>query len=186
MFINTYTTAISTSCSILDQVITYVFEQLTQQPGTTSMIQLYREPEGDRWRTAFEKQPNVLYEMLVSILSQILFEEVKCQWSMSRPLLGLIILTRESGRFDECKREFLRQQPENYQLELDKAFTRLMDGIAKNVTLKNKDNFTQNLSTFRKEVDIILRGGTVVSPSTDIPVTTSIGSEQEYTDNMTD
>uniref|UniRef100_A0A915MF38 Exportin-7 n=1 Tax=Meloidogyne javanica TaxID=6303 RepID=A0A915MF38_MELJA len=115
------TTAISTSCSILDQVITYVFEQLTQQPGTTSMIQLYREPEGDRWRTAFEKQPNVLYEMLVSILSQILFEEVKCQWSMSRPLLGLIILTRESGRFDECKREFLRQQPENYQMELDKV-----------------------------------------------------------------
>ncbi|KAL7073722.1 hypothetical protein ACQ4LE_007266 [Meloidogyne hapla] len=176
------TTAISTSCSILDQVITYVFEQLTQQPGAVNMVQLCREPEGDRWRTAFEKQPNVLYEMLVSILSQILFEEVKCQWSMSRPLLGLIILTRESGRFDECKREFLRQQPESCQLELDKAFTRLMDGIAKNVTLKNKDNFTQNLSTFRKEVDIILRGGSI---STDIPVT-SIGSEQEYTDNMTD
>ncbi|KAF7633265.1 hypothetical protein Mgra_00007366 [Meloidogyne graminicola] len=176
------TTAISTSCTILDQVINYVFEQLTKPQGTGSMVQLCREPEGDRWRTAFEKQPNVLYEMLVSILSQILFEEVKCQWSMSRPLLGLIILTRESGRFDECKREFIRQQPENYQIALDKAFTRLMDGIDNNVSIRNKDNFTQNLSTFRKEVDTILRGGTVG----DIPVT-SIGSEQEYnTDNMTD
>lgn len=27
-----------------------------------------------------------------------------------------------------------------------------MEGIKDNVTLKNKDNFTQNLCTFRKEV----------------------------------
>ena len=84
--------------------------------------------------------------MLVSILSQILFEEVKCQWSMSRPLLGLIILTRESGRFDECKREFIRQQPESYQIELDKA---------NKIFNKKIKNFFRHLHALWKELTIM-------------------------------
>jgi len=130
----TDTTLISTSCTVLDQILDYMFERLTR-PADVSLA-MCREPEGDKWKSALEQDPDVLYEvfwivlfikygpyfqLLTSILSQLLFEEVKCQWSMSRPLLGLIILNMQSGRYDACKSEFINQQPPQFQPALQQV-----------------------------------------------------------------
>ncbi|KAL3083211.1 hypothetical protein niasHS_011013 [Heterodera schachtii] len=174
------TTICSTSCTILDQILDYVFERVSR-PLVQEILPSCKEPEGDKWRAAIDHHPEILYDLLNTIFSQLLFEEVKCQWSMSRPLLGLIILTASSGRFEQCKNEFICQQPTQLQQPLEQAFSRLMDGVREdNVSLKNKDNFTQNLSSFRKEVEAILKGNPIVNSSA-----TNGTSEQEF-DNMTD
>lgn len=48
--------------------------------------------------------------MLSTILNASLFEDVKCQWSLSRPLLGLILLQEEC--FQQWKMELLANQPQ--------------------------------------------------------------------------
>ncbi|KAI1719305.1 exportin-7-B [Ditylenchus destructor] len=148
------TTIISSSCTILDQILDYLFERMSRTQTTRALVT--REPEGDNCVRAIEKAPNLLYELLTSILSQLLFEEVKCQWSMSRPLLGLIIANGD--RFTQWKNDFITRQPQPARVALEQSFAKLMDGIKMNVSIKNKDNFTQNLSSFRKEVETILKG----------------------------
>lgn len=52
-------------------------------------------------------------------MSQLLFEEVKCQWSMSRPLLGLIIANPE--HFTEWKSGFIQRQSSDLHLSLEEV-----------------------------------------------------------------
>ena len=40
-----------------------------------------------------------LFQMLQTVLNIIMFEDCRNQWSMSRPLLGLILLNEEVGTF---------------------------------------------------------------------------------------
>ncbi len=42
-----------------------------------------------------ELHSDMFQEMLSSIMNVIMFENCRCQWSMSRPLLGLILLNEE-------------------------------------------------------------------------------------------
>ena len=40
-------------------------------------------------------RPEILQQMLQTVLNIIMFEDCRNQWSMSRPLLGLILLNAE-------------------------------------------------------------------------------------------
>ena len=39
----------------------------------------------------------IVFQMVSTVLNIIMFEECRNQWSMSRPLLGLILLNEEVG-----------------------------------------------------------------------------------------
>lgn len=52
-------------------------------------------------------------------MSQLLFEEVKCQWSMSRPLLGLIIANPD--HFTEWKSGFIQSQSPELRRNLEEV-----------------------------------------------------------------
>jgi len=39
-----------------------------------------------------EQHPEILQQMLATVLNIVMFEDCRNQWSMSRPLLGLILL----------------------------------------------------------------------------------------------
>lgn len=54
-----------------------------------------------------------------ALMTQLLFEEVKCQWSMSRPLLGLIIANPE--HFTEWKAGFIQRQSPDLHLGLEEV-----------------------------------------------------------------
>ena len=57
----TDTTVISSSCTILDQILDYIFDRLTR-PADVS-IGICRESEEDKWKSALEKAPDILYEV---------------------------------------------------------------------------------------------------------------------------
>ncbi len=52
-------------------------------------------PENDTLVQVFKARPEILQQMLSTVLNIIMFEDCRNQWSMSRPLLGLILLNEE-------------------------------------------------------------------------------------------
>lgn len=94
---------ISTSCcSALDHIITHLFKNLSKQKRTQQQQQ---QQTGDKnaaqsvnsspLMQVYEQQPQVFQQLLNTVINIIVFEDCKNQWSMSRPLLGLILLNEQ-------------------------------------------------------------------------------------------
>ena len=89
---------ISTNCcSSLDHILTYLFkifskqkrnhQQQTQQQQPNALMQVYQQ------------QSQIFQQVLTTVINIIVFEECRNQWSMSRPLLGLILLNEQVDLF---------------------------------------------------------------------------------------
>lgn len=50
---------------------------------------------GDLFLEVLKQHPEILQQILSTVLNVIMFEDCRSQWSMSRPLLGLILLNEE-------------------------------------------------------------------------------------------
>lgn len=94
---------ISTSCcSALDYIITYLFKNLTKQKRNQ---QGQRQPQSNQQEPpmslmkVYKEQPQVFQQLLSSVINIIIFEDCRNQWSMSRPLLGLILLNEQVYKF---------------------------------------------------------------------------------------
>lgn len=78
--------------------------------------------------------------MLSTILTTLMFEDCRNQWSMSRPLLGLILLNE--SHFNQLKLQLINSQPSaDKQNQLNLSFNTLMEGVERNLTIKNKDRW---------------------------------------------
>ncbi|PAV59328.1 hypothetical protein WR25_15667 [Diploscapter pachys] len=151
---------ITSACATLDTILTYIFRRLTR----TTPIQnnLTKEVEGDNILIAVKNNSNIMAELLRSFFHIIIFSEVKCQWSMSRPMLGLILMQPE--QYEALKQDILNtptlDQAQKEKLNI--GFDQLMQRVETNLTVRNKDNFTQNLSKFRKDANEICKGNDVL------------------------
>ncbi|PAV75417.1 hypothetical protein WR25_17809 isoform B [Diploscapter pachys] len=151
---------ITSACATLDTILTYIFRRLTR----TTPIQnnLTKEVEGDNILIAVKNNSNIMAELLRSFFHIIIFSEVKCQWSMSRPMLGLILMQPE--QYEALKQDILNtptlDQAQREKLNI--GFDQLMQRVETNLTVRNKDNFTQNLSKFRKDANEICKGNDVL------------------------
>nr|KAG5695795.1 hypothetical protein BaRGS_013393 [Batillaria attramentaria] len=139
-------------CATLDNIITYLFRCLTSKKKKTG-------PDGLMNNEAFlrilEHHPEILQQMLSTVLNIIMFEDCRNQWSMSRPLLGLILLNEEY--FNKLRENIISSQPAEKQETMAQCFQNLMDGIERSLLTKNRDRFTQNLSVFRRDVNDSLK-----------------------------
>ena len=91
---------ISTSCcSALDYIITYLFKNLTKQKRTQQSQQQQQQQPNQQESTSlmkvYKEQPQVFQQLLSTVINIIVFEDCRNQWSMSRPLLGLILLNEQ-------------------------------------------------------------------------------------------
>ena len=128
-------------CATLDHIVTYLFKWISKsskkQPG------LMKDPltgvarEGEACLKVLEMHPEILQQMLSTILNIIMFEDCRNQWSMSRPLLGLILLNEEY--FTQLRRQIIESQPMEIQQAMHQWFENLMDGIERNLLTKNRD-----------------------------------------------
>ncbi|XP_064383025.1 exportin-7-like isoform X2 [Halichondria panicea] len=143
-------------CSTLDHILAFLFKKLSSSKGPISPTQ--RTP----FLRILELHPEILQQMLSSIMNIIMFEECRNQWSMSRPLLGLILLNEEY--FKDLRERMVALQPAERQEAMMTCFENLMEGIERNLQSRNRDNFTKNLSVFRRNINNSLKG--VVSTTT--------------------
>lgn len=79
-------------CATLDHIVTYLFKQLTMKGKKTHRG---LTASNDMFLQVLERHPEILQRILSTVLNVIMFEDCKNQWSMSRPLLGLILLNEE-------------------------------------------------------------------------------------------
>ncbi|XP_070539906.1 exportin-7-like isoform X2 [Ptychodera flava] len=138
-------------CAILDHIVTYLFKRLSK----TSKKRANAIQENEAFLRILEVHPEILQQMLSTVLNIIMFEDCRNQWSMSRPLLGLILLNEEF--FTELRKRIISSQPTEKQESMHMCFENLMDSIERNLLTKNRDRFTQNLSVFRRDVNDSLK-----------------------------
>ena len=97
------------------------------------------------------REPELFSSQLAVLLNMIVFEDCANQWSLSRPLLALIL--SNPSYFASWKASIVQQQaasPERQQ-KLTAAFERLMADVQNSLEAKNRDRFTQNLTVFRHD-----------------------------------
>eukprot|EP00095_Tigriopus_kingsejongensis_P007054 maker-scaffold146_size311726-snap-gene-2.19 protein:Tk07054 transcript:maker-scaffold146_size311726-snap-gene-2.19-mRNA-1 annotation:"Exportin-7" len=145
-------------CATLDHIVTYLFKQVTSK-GKIRRGQVV--PDNDALVQVIKVRPELLQQMLSTVLNIIMFEDCRNQWSMSRPLLGLILLNEEY--FEQLRDQIIQAQPTDKQTAMATWFKNLMEGIERNLLTKNRDRFTQNLSVFRRDINDSLKGPNVTT-----------------------
>lgn len=77
----------TSSCTSLDHILTFLFKKLSKtKHSNTDQRPVLK---------VLDYHPEVFQEMLSAIFNIIMYEECKNLWSMSRPLLGLILVNEE-------------------------------------------------------------------------------------------
>ncbi|CAG8602788.1 1085_t:CDS:10 [Paraglomus occultum] len=129
----------SAACIAVDNICTFVVQQMAKQKPNQHWLLVY-----------LSQYSHILPYMLAANFGMVLFEDRQNQWSLSRPLLGLILLNREY--FFEYTQLILQLQLPERRETLAKALTALMEDFEWNLTSKNRDRFTQNLCQFKREL----------------------------------
>ncbi|KRX44624.1 Exportin-7 [Trichinella murrelli] len=132
-------------CSSLDNFVDYLHQRLRrvqQQIGWTT-TQTTLPAENDNCLKLVRQHSDIM----VSILNKVLFDDSRCQWSLSRPLLGLILLQEQF--FNQWKVQMISSFPLEEQVHLVNFFEDLMLGVDHSLTSGNKDRFTANVNIFR-------------------------------------
>ncbi|XP_076241414.1 ran-binding protein 16 isoform X2 [Calliopsis andreniformis] len=148
---NSYTdTMVCTGCcTTLDHIVTYLFKQLYPKGGYARRKNAVAPGSGDLLEV-LKQHPEILQQILSTVLNVIMFEDCRNQWNMSRPLLGLILLNEEY--FNQLRENIIRSQPVDKQATMAQWFENLMVGIERNLLIRNRDRFTQNLSLIIKDI----------------------------------
>lgn len=127
-------------CAAVDNVISYFHTQSSSKPSM----------EQERVRHFLADAPNCLPKILHLMFQLVMTGEFTSIWSISRPLLGLILLHEQ--RFLQLKEQLVASQIEERRVKLRGYFDDLMTGVENNLSTKNKDHFTRNLYNFAQVV----------------------------------
>ncbi|XP_046851290.1 exportin-7-like isoform X2 [Xenia sp. Carnegie-2017] len=148
---------VSTSCcATLDNIVSYIFKLLSKR---NKQVAQRTQSENALCLTTLEHNSDVLQQLLSTLLNIIMFEDCKNQWSMSRPLLGLILLNEKY--FTELEQTLVASQSINKQQTMVECFKALMLNVERSLSGKNRDRFTQNLSVFRRDITNLSKNPTV-------------------------
>lgn len=79
-------------CGTLDHIVTFFFKNLSKKSKGSVPLS---PTQHSTFLRLLKLHSDMFQQMLASIMNVIMFENCRCQWSMSRPLLGLILLNEE-------------------------------------------------------------------------------------------
>lgn len=136
-------TNISSQCaSAVDSLAAFYFDNITmgEAPTSPAAINLARH---------IADCPRLFPEILKTLFEIVLFEDCGNQWSLSRPMLSLILVGEQI--FTDLKAQILASQPADQHQRLSLCFDKLMVDVTRSLDSKNRDKFTQNLTLFRNE-----------------------------------
>ncbi|URE05707.1 hypothetical protein MUK42_19697 [Musa troglodytarum] len=134
---------ISSQCaSAIDNLASFYFNNITvgEMPPSPATMNLARH---------VAECPNLFAEILKTLFEIVLFEDCGNQWSLSRPMLSLILISEQV--FNDLKVQILASQPSDQVERLSQCFDKLMADVTRSLESKNRDKFTQNLTLFRHE-----------------------------------
>ncbi|XP_078152438.1 ARM repeat superfamily protein isoform X2 [Carex rostrata] len=136
-------TGIASQCaSAIDNLASFYFNNITAAEGPPSQAAL-------NLARHVAECPNLFPEMLKSLFEIVLFEDTGNQWSLSRPMLSMILISEQI--YADLRDQILASQPVDQQQRLSACFDKLMADVTMSLESKNRDKFTQNLTVFRHD-----------------------------------
>ncbi|XWS08203.1 hypothetical protein CRYUN_Cryun41cG0059600 [Craigia yunnanensis] len=136
-------TNISSQCaSAVDNLAAFYFNNITMGEAPTL-------PAAVKLAQHIADCPSLFPQILKTLFEIVLFEDCGNQWSLSRPLLSLILISEQI--FADLKAQILASQPVDQHQRLSVCFDKLMTDVTRSLDSKNRDKFTQNLTIFRHE-----------------------------------
>lgn len=135
--------SISSQCaSAVDNLAAFYFNNVTigESPSSPAAIAIAQH---------LAECPTIFPEILKTLFEIVLFEDCANQWSLSRPMLSLILINEQL--FNDLKLQILSSQPSDQRSRISECFDKLMSDVARNLDPKNRDKFTQNLTIFRHD-----------------------------------
>ncbi|KAF6163853.1 hypothetical protein GIB67_024708 [Kingdonia uniflora] len=135
--------SISSQCaSAVDSLAAFFFNNITMgdAPASPAAINLSQH---------IAECPSLFPEILKTLFEIVLFEDCGNQWSLSRPMLSLILISEQM--FTDLKSQILASQAADQRQRLSICFDKLMTDVTRSLDSKNRDKFTQNLTMFRHE-----------------------------------
>ncbi|KAK1281191.1 hypothetical protein QJS04_geneDACA015059 [Acorus gramineus] len=137
---------VSSQCaSAVDNLASYYFNNITSAEGTTSQAAM-------RLAQHIVELSNLFPEILKTLFEIVLFEDCGNQYSLSRPMLSLIIISEQM--FADLKTQILASQPPDKRPRLSVCFDKLMEDITLSLEARNRERFTKNLTSFRHDFRI--------------------------------
>lgn len=135
--------SISSLCAVaLDHLTGFYFKHM---PGGEDPT-----PAGAAIAEHLKTRPDVLPQILTTLFEIVLFEDCLNLWSLSRPLLTLVIINEQL--YGQIKQQIIGSQQSEKQQHLSACIDKLMQDIQRTLDPKNKDKFTQNLTIVRHEI----------------------------------
>jgi len=139
-----FNSSVSTeACAVINQICTTVFKETEKGVNTNTkphiLVQFLNE------------YPQTLPYLLHTLLDVVIFEDCPNNWSYSRPLLGLILLSKDE--FISYTSKLIQCQIPERRESFSQQLSGLMENVEDSLTNKNRDTFTQNLVVFRREMN---------------------------------
>jgi exportin-7 len=135
--------SVCSATAAIGHLASYYFSQTQKNTPQAAMLTMH-----------FRQDPDLFARVLNDLFSVALYEECSNQWSMSRPMLPLILVS--PGFLDNYKQKLLTSVTADKHAKLHEAFAKLMEGVEQNLEAKSRDKFTQNLAVFRQVTKLIL------------------------------
>lgn len=137
--------SVSSQCaSAIDNLVAYHFTHTVSATPDTPP-----PPAAQALAHHMAERPNLFPDILKLLFEIVLFEDCANQWSLSRPMLSLILVNEQI--FNDLKQQIVSTQPVDRQQRLAGCFSKLMTDVSRSIESKNRDKFTQNLTIFRHD-----------------------------------
>lgn len=108
---------------------------------------------GNHWLMNYLRQFNQsLPSLLSTVFNLVLFDDSSDQWSLSRPLYVLMLLQRDyTVKYTSAVID--QQLPERRSF-VNNSLNNLLDGVGWTLAPKDRERFTQNVSSFRRLLNL--------------------------------
>jgi len=108
--------------------------------------------ESQAMKQVLSEVPTVLYTILQEVITVVLTEDSNYMWTLSKPLLGLIILNERN--YEEICIYVISKITSNSDMQqtLSQAMNKLMTGVSRNLDLRNRDRFARNFNELRQSL----------------------------------
>lgn len=134
---------ISSQCAYaIDYFATFYFTHVTVGESVTS-------PAGHNVAGLISDCAELFSRILRTLFEVIIFEDRGNQWTLSRAILSMILISEEM--FSNVKAQILASYPADQHQRLSLCFAKLMTDVELSLDAKNRDKFSQNLNRFKSE-----------------------------------
>ena len=142
--------AISSKCaSAVDNLAAFYFKCMSSSSDAIGPTSSSNSAAAAKMTEHMRANPNQFPDILRSLFEIVLFEECSNQWSLSRPMLSLILINEPV--YNNIRDQIISSQPPDKQAHLMTCLLKLMTDVQPTLEPKNRDKFTQNLTIVRHD-----------------------------------